>query len=242
MEYDGFDRQSRWNFPSASTPGQVDTSNYEEYGYDQNSNRTSLRKRDGSTLTYQYDALDRMTVKVVPERSGLDPSHTRDVYYGYDSFGRMTYARFDSASGQGITTGYSSFGEVTSTSVSLTGLSTSLSFQFDADGNRTRVTYGDSNYVTYGFDGLDRPTSVLRSGSTTLVSYTYNSRGSRATIGGNFATSYGYYPDGRLSSLTNTPLASGYSAQYTFTYNAASQIVRKRSTNHVLYVPPPLCS
>jgi hypothetical protein len=201
-----------------------------------------LRKRDGSTLTYQYDALDRMTVKVVPERSGLDPSHTRDVYYGYDSFGRMTYARFDSASGQGITTGYSSFGEVTSTSVSLTGLSTSLSFQFDADGNRTRVTYGDGNYVTYGFDGLDRPTSVLRSGSTTLVSYTYSSRGSRATIGGNFATSYGYYPDGRLSSLTNTPLASGYSAQYTFTYNAASQIVRKRSTNHVLYVPPPLCS
>jgi len=232
MEYDGFDRQSKWNLPSASTPGLVDTSNYEQYGYDENSNRTSLRKRDSSTLTYQYDALNRMTVKIVPERSGLDSSHTRDVYYQYDSFGRMTAARFDSASSSDRTwTAYNGFGEATSSGVSLGSFSASFSFQFDADGNRTRVTYGDSNYVTYGFDGLDRPSSILRSGSTTLASFTYNSRGARASIGGNFATGYLYHPDGRLSTLTNTPLASGYTAQYTFGYNPASQIVQQGRDN-----------
>jgi YD repeat-containing protein len=34
-------------------------------------NRTSLRKRDGAVLSYRYDGLNRMMVKVVPDRSGL---------------------------------------------------------------------------------------------------------------------------------------------------------------------------
>src|SRR3546814_9894025 len=59
---------------------------------------SDLRKRDGSTLTYQYDALNRMTKKVVPARTGLASTHTRDVYYGYDARGQQLYARFDGAS------------------------------------------------------------------------------------------------------------------------------------------------
>ncbi len=232
MEYDGLDRQVKWNFPNATIPGSVDTSNYEQYGYDANSNRTSLRKRDTSTLTYGFDALNRMTSKIVPERSGLDPSFTRDVYYEYDSFGRMTNARFDSLTSTDRTwTGYNGFSEITSTGVSLGSFSASLSFQFDADGNRTQVTYGDNNYVTYGFDGMDRPNGIYRSGSTSLVTYTYNARGSRASVGGNFATSYGYYLDGRLSTLTNTPLASGFTNQYGFSYNPATQITQLTRSN-----------
>jgi YD repeat-containing protein len=143
----------------------------------------------------------------------------------------MTYARFDSASGVGVATGYNGFSEVVSSSNTMPGSGTTFTFQFDADGNRTRVTYGDGNYVRYDFDGLDRPTSVLRSGSTTLASYTYNARGARATMGGNFSTSYAYHPDGRLSTLTNTPIASGYSAQYGFSYNPASQITQLTRNN-----------
>ena len=43
-------------------------------------------------LTYAYDALNRMTVKVVPGST----THTRDVYYTYDLRNLMTSARFDS--------------------------------------------------------------------------------------------------------------------------------------------------
>jgi YD repeat-containing protein len=82
MTYDGYDRQTRWNFPSQTTVNAVSTTDYEEYAYDANGNRTSLRKRDGSIITYQYDALNRNTVKIVPERAGLLATHTRDVYYG----------------------------------------------------------------------------------------------------------------------------------------------------------------
>jgi RHS repeat-associated protein len=231
MTYDGVDRQSAWNFPSPTTPGTVSSTDYEQYGFDASGNRTSFRKRDGSTLTYQYDALNRITVKIVPERAGLDPTHTRDVYYGYDSFGRMTFARFDSTSGVGVSTGYNGFSEITSSTNTMPGAETSFTYLFDADGNRTRVTFGDGNYVTYEFDGLDRPIGIYRLGGITQANYSYNTRGARATFGGGFSTSYAYQPDGKLSTLTNTPIASGYSAQYGFSYNPASQITQTTRDN-----------
>ncbi len=67
MTYDGHDRQTKWNFPSKTTAGTVSTTDYEEYGYDPNGNRISLRKRDGRQLTFAYDAMNRMTSKVVPD-------------------------------------------------------------------------------------------------------------------------------------------------------------------------------
>jgi YD repeat-containing protein len=62
--YDGLDRLQYWYFPSATTVGSVNTADYEQYGYDLIGNRTSLRKRDGSTLTYAYDNLNRLISKV----------------------------------------------------------------------------------------------------------------------------------------------------------------------------------
>lgn len=118
MEYDGIDRQAKWIFPSTTAPsafdggapatalssaGTLDTADYEQYGYDENANRTSLRKRDGSVLGYGYDALNRMTSKTAPQRVGLPATDARSVYYGYDLRGLQTYARFDSATGEGVT-------------------------------------------------------------------------------------------------------------------------------------------
>ncbi len=42
--WDGHDRQSQWNFPSKTSPGTVSTTDYEAYGYDANSNRTSFKE------------------------------------------------------------------------------------------------------------------------------------------------------------------------------------------------------
>src|SRR5690606_21092187 len=79
--YDGHNRQNGWYFPSKTRPtafnpataatalataGTYSTTDYEAYGYDNNGNRTSLRKRDGQMIYYQYDAVNRMTVKDVP--------------------------------------------------------------------------------------------------------------------------------------------------------------------------------
>ena len=158
LRYDGQGRQDRWTFPSAGGPaGTVNAGDYEQYGYDAAGNRTSLRKRDGSTLTYSYDNLNRMTVKVVPERTGLTAAQTRDVYYGYDLRGLQTYARFDSASGPGIVNSYDGFGRLVATTADTDGTARTLAYQYDADGGRTRITHPDTIWFDTLRDGLDRP-------------------------------------------------------------------------------------
>jgi RHS repeat-associated protein len=231
MTYDGFDRQSDWNFPSPSATGTVSATDYEHYTYDANGNRTSFRKRDGSTIAYTYDNLNRMTQKTVPERSGLNATHTRDVYYGYDLRGLQLYARFDNASGEGVATAYDGFGRISSSTTAMDSASRALSYLYDADGNRTRVTHPDGNYTAYGYDGLDRPSSILRSGTATVVGYTYDSAGRRSTFNGGISTSYGYDPAGRLNSLTNNLPASTYNNQWSFTFNPGGQIASQARTN-----------
>jgi YD repeat-containing protein len=97
LTWDGFDREQRWIFPSPTTAGVANQADYEEYGYDTLGNRTSLRKRDGVTLTYSYDGMNRMTLKTVP--ASATGAAEYNVYYNYDVNGLQTYARFGSASG-----------------------------------------------------------------------------------------------------------------------------------------------
>lgn len=132
MTYDGYDRQTQWNFPSPSTPGVVSTTDYEQYGYDLNGNRTSLRKRDGSVITYAYDNLNRVTLKSVPERTGLAPTNSRDVYYTYNMANLQTAARFDLASGEGISVNYDLFGRIGSTTQAIDGTTRTLASLYDA--------------------------------------------------------------------------------------------------------------
>lgn len=250
LGYDGFDRQTRWTFPSATTPsaynpstqgnalataGALNAADYEEYSYDVNGNRTALRKRDGTTLTYAYDPLNRMTIKVVPERSGLGATHTRDVYYGYDAQGRMTSVKFDSASGEGISTVYDGFGQIASSTISMDGASRAVGSLYDANGNRIRATYPDGHYFQYSFDGMDRPTLVRESGDTWLKGYSYGASGklsveSTATGAAGMAA-FGYDGIGRLTSLVRD--MSGTSADVTTTlgYNPASQVISDSRSN-----------
>jgi YD repeat-containing protein len=68
-EYDAHNRLIKTRFPVPTAgANSSSTTDYEELAYDANGNVTSRRKRDGSVLTFSYDALDRVTVKVVPER------------------------------------------------------------------------------------------------------------------------------------------------------------------------------
>ena len=245
-QYDALDRLQRWYFPvsarysgydassqttALATAGAHNPSDYEEYGYDANGNRTSLRKRDGSVFSYQYDALNRMTVKVVPERAGLAATHTRDVHYAYDLRGLMTKARFDTLSGEGVSMSYNGFGRLNSSSLTMDGVSRTLLYAFDANGNRGTLAYPDGAQVIYGYDGLNRPNIILRSGTTTLAAYGYDAAGRRTAFNQGFTTSYGYDTAGRLTTLTNNLAASAYNNQYTFGYNPAGQITQVTRSN-----------
>lgn len=235
MSYDGHDRQNRWTFPSKVSPGLVDPNDFEAYTYDRNGNRMSFRKRDGSTLTYQYDALNRITVKVVPERAGLDPTHTRDVYYGYDNRGLQLYARFDGTQGEGVATRYDGLGRTVSTWTVQAGLNKTLTYTYDGAGNRTRLTFPEGPVFSYGYDSLNRLTSVYEGSiaGTPVIGLGYDDLGRRTDTAwrGANRTTYGYDGVSRLSVLTHGFVGGPGNGRSDFTYNPASQMTSWRIDN-----------
>jgi RHS repeat-associated protein len=258
LRYDGHGRQDRWTFPSTARPasfddatpatalataGSANAGDYEHYWYDDNGNRTSLRKRDGSTITYQYDALNRVTRKTVPERPtgprALTPAQTRDVFYDYDLRNLQTLARFDSATGEGVTNVWDGFGRLTSTSTNMDGITRTLSFRYDANANRTRITHPDGQAYTYDYDGANRLENLYEGTGTTVLldhfQYASNGLVDLRTEGVGSSVDYGYDAIGRLVSQTDAFTGGAGNITFGFTYNPASQI-RTHSRSNDAYV------
>lgn len=252
LTYDGFDRKDGFYLPgpalvagfNPSTPstalataGASSTTDYETYGYDANSNLTSLRKRDARVLTYDYDALNRLTRKVVPDAcvagyacTPAPASATRDVYYGYDLRGLQLYARFDSTTGQGVTNTYDGFGGLKTSTVDLGGNSRQIGYEYDGDGNRTKITHPDQQVFNYTYDGLDRSKTIRRDEDAALQTITYNARGLPDKSFDQVVT-YGYDAPGRLRSLDYQLSGSTYDVTTTFEYNPAQQVALATISN-----------
>ena len=209
LSYDGLDRLSETQFPSKTTVNTSSTTDFELYTYDANNNRKTLVTRDSQTITYNYDNLNRLTSKLWPSPWGVS------VYYGYDLRNLQLCANSSSActvvnsiasvASDGVTTTYDGFSRVNSEAVNLSGTALTMSYQYDADDNRTQVKYPDNNYIQYNFDGLDRLTQLLENGSAsavlTLYSYDTAGRVQQMTRGGGVTTTaFGYDPVSRLNS------------------------------------------
>jgi RHS repeat-associated protein len=235
MTYDGFDRQKRWIFPSPATPGAANPADYEEYGYDPNGNRTSLRKRDGVTLTYAYDGTNRLTQKNVPPSATGAAGYS--VFTGYDVDGLQTFARFGSASGPGIATSYDGFGRVAATTTTMDGVARTASYSYDAHGNRLSMSLSSGYYLSFAYDAADRMTGVSEAGPNPIAAFTYDAAQRRSGLalgsGGTFGSSvsYGYDAVGRLATLGHDLAGTGWDQALTFAYNPASQIVTRTSSN-----------
>lgn len=255
LTHDEFDRQSGWYFPSPALPGAFNassqatalatagttsTTDYESYQYDANGNRIFLRRRDGRTLGYVYDALNRVTSKTVPDAcvagylcTNVAAAATRDVYYSYDLRGLQTAARFDSAAGlDAVTAGYDGFGRQTSSVTSMSGVSQALTYQYDAGGNRVRVTHPDGTYFTYDYDGLNRPVAARENGVTVVATMSWDASGRRSGEGrGAVVSSYGYDAISQLTSLGDDLPGTAEDLTTTFGHNPAGQITSQTQSN-----------
>ena len=259
-EYDGFDRLKRWRFPSdagaplfddtdydsaidETTTPSASTSDFEEYTYDANGNRLTLRKRDGSIITYAYDALGRMTSKSFPntktsgtydERAELAWKFRRDVHYSYDLRGLQTAVRFDNTGGQGILTDYDGFGRITQTTSTLDGKNHVIGSGYDANGNRTSVTHPDGTTFTYAYDGLDRLDYLVDPNGGWVVNPGYNAKGQLSSYYRNGAaidTLFRYDTVGRLNRLDFLEVENSAKVRWDFTRNPASQILTEAVDN-----------
>lgn len=227
-------RPYRWIFSSKTNTGITDTSDYEEYHYDANGNRTYLRKRDAKVISFTFDKLNQVTLKDVPEAG-------KDVYYGYDNRGLQTYSRFGGATGLGITTTYDGFGLIKNSINNASGTSRQLSYKYDARGNRIRVTHPDSIAFYYDYDGLDRFTDIRVNSETaaTVITQQYNDSAlpsglSRTASGA--STAYEYDDAYRLEVLSHDFVQSANDVSITFGYNPANQVL-ERTYSNTTYIP-----
>jgi RHS repeat-associated protein len=253
LHYDGHMRQDRWTFPSSTRPaayndatqatalasaGAVNPADYEAYTYDAAGNRLTMRKRDGSTLAFQYDNLDRLIRKTVPERAGLDPSHTRDVFYGYDLRNQPLFARFDSATGEGVTNVYDGLGRLGSTFVTLSGVSRELRYQYREDGARTRLRHPDGAGFGWNYNGRSQLTDlrlepeVLNWPLVTVARDPFGRPSVLSRGAGVALTTFDYYPTDWLWLLGHN-LAGGAANDLSlgFSYNRAGQISQASRDN-----------
>lgn len=240
FEYDGFDRLWRLRFPqvgsspaASCSPQAQPLGCYEEYGYDANGNRTSLRKRDGQVIAYTFDFLNRETLKDIP--GGVE----HDVYSGYDLAGRPEWKRFVNATGQGIEYGYNSARQLTSE----TTFGRSLSFVLDSNDNRERLIYPDEEAINYEYDSLNRMTFVREnwasSGIGVLAHYRWDALSRRDADnpferGNGTTTRFGYDEASRLTALSHDVLSADDDVSIGLGYTAASQL-RARTTNNTAY-------
>ncbi|MBX3594150.1 RHS repeat-associated core domain-containing protein [Sphingomonas sp.] len=231
--YDGHDRKIRWTFPSPTSAGAVNAADYEDYGYDANGNRTALRKRDGRTIAYGYDALNRMTSKTYPAGGA------RAVYYAYDLRGLQTEARFDSASGgDAVLSSWDGFGRQTLSVNNMGAAWRWLRYDYDADGNRVRVTHSDGTYVNYHRDGVGRLYYADLNGTTPLFYPPYDAAGRVSSLlrlnqsawNWTFGTVFAYDGISRVSSYGQS-FSGGGNVTTAFGYNGASQIVSRTRDN-----------
>jgi RHS repeat-associated protein len=238
--YDGHDRQSQWNFPEKTSVGTASATDYEAYTYDANGNRLTLRKRDGRTFTFGYDALNRMTSKIVPDAcvagyacTAVAASATRDVYFSYDLRGLQTSARFDSTTGpDAVLNTYDGFGEIASSTTAMNGISRTLTYQYDADGNRAWTYYPGGFGAAQSWDGLDRPLTTYENGSLSIVADAYEAQGTKSSEWrGSVPSYYEYDPISRLRSLSNDLSGTASDSVTTLTYNAANQIATRTRSN-----------
>ncbi|MCA1749353.1 MAG: hypothetical protein LC634_07410, partial [Sphingomonadales bacterium] len=226
--YDGHDRLIRWTFPSETMPGVVNANDYEAYGYDDNGNRVSLRKRDGRTINYTFDQLDRMQIKDVPGTAD-------DVYHGYQLQGEMLEALFGSVGGDGIVNSYDQLGRLTSSANSTGGTARTLTYGYDEAGNRLLITHPDGQEFHYSYDNLYRPRRIRQStaSGTRIADITYNNLGQRAVNdpSGGPDTLFAYDAANRLSSLTQDLAGTANDLTLGFAYNAAGQVVTRTMSN-----------
>lgn len=228
-EYDGLNRLEYIYYPSKDHTDEENRQDYDKFGYDLNGNRTSWRKRSGKTITYEYDALNRMELKNIPDGT------TKDVYYQYELTGVNTDATFGGLSGQGVHYKYNGFGDLLSSTSTMGGSNRTLTYRNDKHGNREYLYHPDGRYVRYFYDQLDRASRIQINGIT-LAWMNFDSLGQLESVDRNFGrdgagTTLGYDEVGRVSSLFQDFTGTGNDLTNTYNYNPASQIASNHYSN-----------
>ncbi|MEU1107220.1 DUF6531 domain-containing protein [Streptomyces tibetensis] len=165
-------------------------------GYDDKGNLTSRTSPSGAKTTYTYDAAGRVLTSTDPRGNAADADPAGyTTTYAYDAAGRL--AKSTDPAGK------------------------ATSYDYDANGNQTKVTDAVGGVTTYGYDKFNRVTSVTApDGSVETTTYNANGNVASATDAAGGRTTYGYDKAGRLASVSppNGNAAGADRVKYMTTY------------------------
>jgi RHS repeat-associated protein len=188
--YDNMGRLVGTTTQYAFLPGTPAPTFSNSYAYDATSNRTSFTAPDGSTNTYAYDTLGRL--------STLTNSLTGQFGFSYDALNRRT--ALNRPNGVNTAYGYDSLSRLLNVlhkagTVTLDG----AGYTYDNAGNRTAKTnYLNNITEQYTYDPLYQLTQVTQ-GTTTIESYSYDAVGNRLSSVG--MSPYVYNSSNQLTSM-----------------------------------------
>jgi RHS repeat-associated protein len=136
------------------------------YAYDLGANLLSTTDANGATTARVYDVLGRVT-SAVSSRTGMA---SETVTWSYDTgpFGTGRLSAMTDPSGT-TTYGYDRRGLLLQETTS----ERTTRYRYDADGNRSRITYPSGREAVYEHDYAGRPTSVAVDASPIVVAAAY---------------------------------------------------------------------
>ena len=214
------------------------------------------RMRGGQIHTAKYDAFNRMIAMRTPDR---------DSAYGYNVRSERTCASVYVTAALNLNGAIDCLNTVTNrqhrtvyafdgagrmlseTALETGGPSLQTGYTYDANDNRTRITWPDAFYVTYDYDANNRLSDVRQSGSTLLAHYDYDaqSRLEAITYGGNnydgnsgsSQTRFGWEIDSDLASLEHR-FATSDDVLFSYGYDRSAKMTAKgASRSGWLYTP-----
>jgi RHS repeat-associated protein len=222
--YDGLDRPARTLYPHPDSIGVSSGSDYEELlSYDANGNAQTKRLRDGRTITWQYDALNRRTGKTVVALAWGESAHTA---YTYDANGMLRTA--SDSIGWNVSRVYDALGCLRSE----TDVFGTKQLGCDRAGRLTTLAYADGFTIRFSSLLTGQLAAVWEDGGIGLVTRHHDNLGRLKWVdrGNGASTSYSYVA-GTIGPASLVHQISGASVTHRYAYNPARQIVSLQRDN-----------
>ena len=182
-----------------------------QFSYDPNGNLTSTADPNGNTINFQYDSINRLIRKNLPDDV---------VTYGYDALNNLTSVVDNNSS---ISMTYDLAGRLTAVTTGGTVLPlASISYSYDANGNRISMIDKENGVTHYQYDVLNRLISLNNPQGETIA-FGYNAVGRRTGISMPHGGQVGYNYDvaSRLIALVYQ-INGGTIANFTYNYDKVS--------------------
>ncbi|MGE5572042.1 MAG: hypothetical protein ACM3ZU_03350 [Bacteroidota bacterium] len=147
--YDLFDSPTLADLPGTTEPAHAFTCDGRGRKIVEDANNPAIR------ITYQYDALGRLT------RAGYPDG--RYAWFFYDKDSRLTEGRVYTQSGaleSKTTSAYDPRGRKTSESWQVNGVTYTLSYSYDPSGNMVSMTYPDGGSYQFVYDDWNRLVAI----------------------------------------------------------------------------------